>query len=351
MAPRRQRKGRMRRAVTVATVAKAAGVSRAAVSFAYNAPDQISSDTRARILEVAEALGYVPDPIARLLNTRQAGVVGLLMVESIEAAFADPFTSAFVRGMGQMCDRHDLALTLLPPRLGSSALAVQSAIVDGVVTLGLTPDDTLLVALKRRHLPLVVVDGQSNPRWSSVLVDDEAGAYAAAAHLATLGHRRIGIIAFELPSGQRQVSYVTGQRLAGYERGLATAATPIAVTRAEAHSDAISGAQAMRELLARDELRPTAVLAMSDALALGAMSACEEFGLRIPDDISIIGFDNIPESALTTPPLTTVGQPIAAKAIKAMEVILRELQDGDPFPRIQEVLPTELIVRGSTGLV
>ncbi|HKD75154.1 MAG TPA: LacI family DNA-binding transcriptional regulator, partial [Ktedonobacterales bacterium] len=247
--PRRQHKGRKRRTVTVETVAKAAGVSRAAVSFAYNDPDQISSDTRARILEIAETLGYIPDPIARLLNTRRAGVVGLLMVESIEAAFADPFTSAFVRGMGQMCDRHDLALTLLPPRLGSSALAVQSAIVDGVVTLGLTPDDTLLVALKRRHLPLVVVDGRPNPRWSSVLVDDEAGAYAAAVHLAALGHRRVGIIAFELPGNQRQVSYVTGQRLAGYERGLATATPPIAITRVEAHSDAGSGALAMRHLL------------------------------------------------------------------------------------------------------
>jgi len=351
---RAKRSRRKRRSVTVSTVAKAAGVSRAAVSFAYNAPEQISADTRSRILQVAETLGYSPDPIARLLNTRHTDAVGLLMVEPIEAAFADPFTTAFVRGMGRMCDQHGLALTLLPPRLGSSVRTIQTAIVDGIITLGLTPESPFLSALKRRHLPLVVVDGAPSTTWHSVLVDDEGGAYAAAAHLAALGHRHVAIIAFDSPPEDphrysRDVTYVTAQRLAGYHRGLAIAGERTEIEQIESHSDIASGQAAMSQLLERAGTTPTAVLAMSDAIALGAMRACDQHGLRVPNDISIIGFDNIPEAALATPPLTTVSQPIAEKATRAMRLMLQLMESPDPLPFEQIMLPTTLIIRESTA--
>ncbi len=346
---------RKRRTVTVATVAKAAGVSRAAVSFAYNAPHQLSQETRARILAVAKSLGYSPDPIARMLTTRHAGAVGLLMVDPIESAFADPFTAAFVRGMGRMCDRHGLALTLLPPRLGSISAAARSAIVDGVVTLGVTPDHPGILALEQRNLPLVVVDGNPRPPWPCVQVDDAGGAYAAASHLVTLGHRRFAIFSFEIqpvdPFAEgHQPFYVPTQRMAGYQRALDESPTPVTVERYEIHSRE-AGERVMREMLQRGEAPPTALLAMSDAMALGALQACRDLGVRVPDDISIIGYDDILEAATASPALSTVAQPIAEKATLAMQLLLREIErepDESPLQR-HEVLPTTLMLRGSTA--
>lgn len=337
--------------MTVATVARAAGVSRAAVSFAYNAPGQLSIETRQRILRIADELGYTPDPVARMLTTRQSGAIGLLMVEPIEAAFADPFTTLFVRGLGQLCDRFGLALTLLPPLLGSSIAAAQSAIVDGVVTLGLAPDHPAMVALEQRDLPLVIVDGALNDRWSSVQVDDEGGAFLAARHLVDLGHQRVLILSLEsrpvsLALAGRATYYVPSQRLAGYLRGLGERES---VQIVESHSDVESGRQTIRPLLAEAGTRPTAVIAMSDALAIGALRACEDLHLRVPDVCSIIGFDGIPEAATTSPPLSTVAQPIAEKAIAALTRLLHELHAETPAPHEHILLPTELIIRGSTG--
>ncbi len=344
--PSQQRRTRQRRDVTVATVAKAAGVSRAAVSFAYNSPDQLSTETRSRILRIADALGYAPDPVARMLTTRRSGAIGLLMVEPIETAFADQFMAIFVGGLGQMCDRHGLALTLLPPLLGSSLAMAQAAIVDGVVTLGVAPDLPAMGALEQRHIPLVLVDSAPNDHWSSVQVDDEGGAFLAADHLRELGHQRVAILSFAThPLIGHGASYVPAQRLAGYRRGLG-AITPIII---ETHSDATHGALATRQLLAETDPRPTAILAMSDALAIGALHACHELGIRVPDELSIIGFDGIPVTSATNPPLTTIEQPIAEKAITAMQRLLHELDDEVPLRRDHTFLTTRLIVRQSTA--
>lgn len=343
VAARRRRRNRSR--PTVTTVAKAAGVSRAAVSFAYNAPHQLSPATRQRILATAEQLGYSPDPVARMLTTRESGAIGLLMVEPIESAFADPFTAAFVRGMGQVCDRHGLALTLLPPRRGSSVDAVRSAIVDGVITLGLAADSPALATLQQRELPLVIVDGPPSDHWSSVLVDDETGAFQAARHLAGLGHRAVVVLSFA-PQARGSTYYVPAQRLAGYQRGLAVPPTVI-----EAHSDVASGAGAISQLLVSTARPPTAILAMSDALALGALDACLRHGLRVPEDVSIIGYDDIPVAATASPPLTTVRQPVHEKAVAAMRLLLREItrEPGAPILHEHDHLATELVVRASAG--
>lgn len=350
---RSKRRSRARRRVTVTTVAEAAGVSRAAVSFAYNMPEQLAPETRERILAVAAQLGYTPDPIARMLTTNRSGAVGLLMVEPIASAFADPFISSFVRGMGHICDQRELALTLLPPHKGSVAKAAQGAIVDGIITLGLAADHPGMVALEQRNLPLVVVDGEPHGRWSCVCIDDEGGAFAAARHLVACGHQHVAIFAFESappnPAVEgRQAFYVPQQRLAGYLRGMATARNA-QVERYEVHSSRESGRRAALTLLDRPGPRPTAILAMSDAIALGALYACHERGLRVPEDISIIGFDDIPEAAPVQ--LTTIAQPIVHKATLAMELLLRELdhRGEQPPQRVREVLSTHLVQRATTG--
>lgn len=349
-----RRKRRPRRSVTVATVAKAAGVSRAAVSFAYNAPGQLSVDTRARILAMAESLGYAPDPIARMLTTRRVGAIGLLMVEPIEAAFANPFTSAFVRGMGHMCDLHGMALTLLPPRMGSISDTVQSAVVDGVVTLGLASDHPSMSALLQRNLPLVIVDSAPSAHWSSIRIDDEGGAFAAASHLFALGHRHFAVLSFELqPINPRaaghQQFYVPSQRLRGYRRALDKSGELVTLDIYPTHSDSAEGMHAMRRILGRPGPHPTAILAMSDAIALGAIRACEEAKLQVPRDISVVGFDDVPEAASVG--LTTVAQPIEDKGRMAVQMLLREIAEDPPITYSHEQLDTRLVVRRSTGPV
>jgi DNA-binding LacI/PurR family transcriptional regulator len=346
---------RKRRLVTVATVATEAKVSRAAVSFAYNAPEQLSAETRVRILAAAKKLGYSPDPIARMLTTRKAGAVGLLMMNSIESAFADPFAAEFVRGMGRMCDRHNLALTLLPPQSGSISKTALNAIVDGVIALGVTPDHSGILALEQRNLPLVIVDGDPRPPWSCVQVEDEKGAYEAAAHVVSQGHRHIAIFSLEMrPVGLTAEShrsfYVPLQRMAGYQRAFAEASTPVKVETFEILSPEEAD-RIMRQILRRDDSRPTALLAMSDAIALSALKACHDLHVRVPQDISIIGFDDIPGAATASPALTTVMQPITEKAILAMQLLLREIErePDEAFASQHVVLPTELKERHSTA--
>ena len=143
-------------------------------------------------------------------------------------------------------------------------------------------------------------------------------------------------------------SHVRDQRLAGYQQGLHTASQPVTITNIETHSDTASGFLATQQLLAQSvHNRPTAILAMSDAIAFGAMQACEDIGLQIPRDISVIGFDNIAESAAAS--LTTVNQPIIEKAILAVEILIEAKSALEPLAHRREVLETQLIVRGSTS--
>jgi len=164
--------------VTISQIAKEAGVSKTAVSFAFNDPSQLSSNTLRHIREIAEQLGYTPDPIARSMTTRRTNALGLLLPQDIATALANPFYTQFIRGIGTVCGRVGLTLMLVPPLWGSMLKAIPDATVDGFVVVGLDVDRGEIQLMRRRDVPFVMVDSDAPEDVPSVNVDDRSGARA-----------------------------------------------------------------------------------------------------------------------------------------------------------------------------
>jgi DNA-binding LacI/PurR family transcriptional regulator len=331
--------------ITIADVAGAAGVSKTAVSFAFNNPEKLGQATLERVLGVANDLGYTPHPAARALSMRRSGTIGLLMPQRLAAVFANPFLSELIQGLGEICEEHDLTLLLVPPLDGSLEGAIRQASVDGFISLGLGPDDRAFDVLDRIGIPTVVVDSESTPGHPAVNVDDMGGARAAAEHLLELGHKQLAIIV--LPPARSHVGHTptAAQRLAGYLSAIERAGveSPVIVT---AGISVAAGSRAF-ESLPRGNHRPTGVLAMSDMVAIGVMAAAHAAGLRVPGDVSVVGYDDIPMAAWTNPPLTTVHQPIVEKGRMAARLLIQRLKGKRVDPPTP--LTTSLVVRSSAG--
>jgi DNA-binding LacI/PurR family transcriptional regulator len=339
-------------AVTLATVAEAVGVSRMTVSNAYNRPDQLSPELRARVLAVAEELGYSgPNPVARTLSQGTTGSVGLVVDYALTVAFTDPASVQFLHGVAAGCEVEGLGLTLVPRIEGAGAALIQKALVDGFVVYCVAPRDSRMDAIRSRRLPYVRVDFDPEPGMLGVNIDDEGAARTIAEHLTALGHRRFGIaMPHDLdaqygPDAQSAVwNHVGSARLAGWRAGLEAAGVDWSTV------PVVGGPGKMRDtgriaggrLLDRAD-RPTAIIALSDLVAIGVMDAAAERGISVPAELSVAGFDDVPEAAAATPPLTTIRQPHQSKGSEAVRLLL----EG---PRAESVLlPTEIVVRASTA--
>ena len=339
------------RPATLATVAEAVGVSRMTVSNAYNRPDQLSPELRERVLEVARELGYPgPNPVARTLSRGETGSVGLVLDYPLTEAFTDPATVLFLHGVAAGCEERELGLSLVPRIAGRDAALVHTALVDGFIVYCAPEEDARLVAVRERRLPYVLVDFAPRPAQRAVNVDDRGGAQAIAEHLVALGHRSFGIVQpFEKPFATAAEAetfatwHIDGERLAGWRAALEPAgvdwsAVPVAAAPGGGRD---TGRRAAAKLLDRKD-RPTAILALYDQLALGVLDAAAERGIAVPADLSVAGFDDVPEATLVTPALTTVHQAHARKGSEAVRLLL---EDGPQ----SVLLDTELVVRASTA--
>jgi DNA-binding LacI/PurR family transcriptional regulator len=267
-----------------------------------------------------------------------------------------------MQGVSLATEAARLGLLLLSGAALEDSTMVSEAAVDGIIVMALADDDPLLDAALRRRLPLVLVDQTPRPGTPRVGTADGAGAQLAAAHLLALGHRRVGIIGLGLGGGEqrsgpadlgRQVAgshYVARARLHGYAAALDREA--LSWTRIPVYECAATipddGAAAATWLL-RCEPRATALLAMSDQLAFGALDAARAQGLRVPADLSVVGFDDVPGAARAEPALTTVRQPHVEKGQQAGQLLLAALRDNKPGRPTEIILPTELVVRDSTA--
>ncbi len=341
-----------RRRPTLDDVAEAVGVSRATVSNAYNRPDQLSAQLREQILRVAGELGYPgPNPTARSLATSRTGAIAFLLDSSLSAAFSDPALSITLDALAKTVEPTGNALLLLPGREaqeGPPASRVLAAQADIAVAYSLADGTPALEAVRTRGLPLVVIDQPPLPDTARVGCDDRGGASLAARHLVELGHRRFGILAAPRLSAVTSPFHGTRERLAGYLDTLAAAGiTDVTITEAPWLSASTARAAATDLLTA--SLRPTALLCMSDQLAFAAIAAAHRLGLRVPADISIVGFDDTPQAAWSEPPLTTVRQDLAGKGRVAGELVM-DLLAAAPVPPPVE-LPVSLAVRESTAAI
>jgi DNA-binding LacI/PurR family transcriptional regulator len=359
--------------VTLKTVAERVGVSPMTVSNAFSRPDQLSAALREKILATAAELGYAgPDPAARTLARGSTGTVGILFHGTPRYALSDDFAALFLAVIAEELGRGGLALTLLPNLGTRDALPVRDVAMDGAIIYSCSPADEHVEWLRRRQIPLVLVDQPPDDRLSSVNVDDRAGARAAAAHLVELGHRRIALLAAGPERMLRHRNprlgasggvsgssdalanpddwYVPRERLRGWHDVLDPAGiTPVLrYVEKTAHEQ---GFVVARALLAGPD-RPTAVLAFSDALAADVIRAADELRLRVPADLSVIGFDDSPLARRLAPALTTVRQDVVAKGTAAaaeLVAAVRARRTGTEAPIRHHLLPAELVLRGTTA--
>lgn len=340
----------MMRRATIADVAGAAGVSKTAVSFAFNRPDRLAPETASRIRTVAETLGYRPHPVARMLTQGRTRTIGILTPQALSVIFENPYFGAFNAGVATAAEASGYALHFISPLHGSLARAVNRATVDGVVAVGLSAHHAEVEQISVAGLPMVLVDSTALPSQAAIEVDDEGGARLAAEHLLSLGHRRFVVLAIE-PSDRSDgddPDGVPARRLRGYRAALDAAGIDLPREGVLTSVSTIpGGAAAFAETWDAGQ-RPTAVLAMSDAIAVGALRAARERGLAVPGDLSVVGFDDVELARIADPALTTIHQPIARKGEQAVELLLAILE-GRSGPDQHEVLATRLVVRASTG--
>jgi DNA-binding LacI/PurR family transcriptional regulator len=298
--------------VTLKTIAETVGVSRTTVSNAYNRPDQLAPELRDRILGTARRLGYAgPDPAARRLRSGRRDAVGLLFTDGPASAFSDPAAVLLLQGIARATEGAGLAILVVP----AGGSGVQDAVVDAFCLCSMAADHPHVTAAQERGVPLVAVDRPRLPGHAYVGVDDRLGARLAAEHLLALGHRRFVVLA----DG-------SAERLEGYREALEAAGADWT---------------AMSRLVLDGHDGPTAVIAATDQLALEAVEAARAAGLRVPEDLSVVGFDDIPGAAWSG--LTTVRQPLLEKG----EAAGRLLAEGSAGREV--ILPVELVVRGSTA--
>jgi DNA-binding LacI/PurR family transcriptional regulator len=342
------------RRVTLRDVATRLGVSSATVSNAYNRPDQLSLELRERVLGAARELGYGgPDPLARSLRRGRTGVIGVVYDAPLEYAFADPAAALFLGAVARTVQERGLSLLLLASPQGTRP--VETASVDGFVVYCAAEGGELLRAVQGRGLPTVVVDQAPQPGASRVGIDDAGGAAEAARHLTGLGHRHLGVLSLELsperrggpvtPEREARVVYqTTASRLRAYREAAQAAGARLDVTEAPLNTPQEGERVALDLLRSRPEI--TALLGMSDVLAQGALRAAQALGRRVPEDLSLVGFDDLPSSAALN--LSTVWQPTTEKGARVGAAILARLDGGSPG---DVTLPTRLIVRGTTAQV
>lgn len=343
--------------VRLADIARAAGVSQGTASNVFSRPEVVRDEVRQHVLAVAKNLGYAgPSVTGRLLRAGKVNAIGVAAIEPLAYFFDDPWARAFLAALAGVCDAKGTGLTLVSAR-NQQRLSwnIKSALVDGFVLLCVEGGEQLVELTRERQLPFISLAlGVDDPSIPAIGVNNVDGAATAARHLTALGHRRFVILATEFTDDhvgrvsvqdiERGVYSTSRDRAAGYWRALAGAGiaretVPVFETQNDRQS-----VHACLEQVFSVAARPTAILAMSDNIAMLAMAWLAERGLNVPDDISIVGFDGVPEGGMVKPGLTTMAQPFQELAARAVRAIL-----DDAMPTEREIIEVELVERGSTA--
>jgi DNA-binding LacI/PurR family transcriptional regulator len=285
-----------------------------------------------------------------MLSQRRTGTIGILTPQSLPVMFSNPFFATFAEGVALATEQSGFGLRFISPLNGSLTDAMGLAVVDGLVAIGLSGMHPEFDEVRRSGVPTVLVDSGAMDGFPSLELDDHAGALAAAEHLLALGHTRFLVIGVEPPhpAWGDDPEVVLHRRLDGYRSAIQAAGLELPDEAVVVGPAGIQGGYAAFERAWQDGLRPTAVLAMSDAMAVGAIQAIHEQRLHVPDDVSVVGFDDLEIARVVNPPLTTVHQPVRRRGEEAAQLLLDAIAHGDA-PAAHRIYQTRLIVRASTG--
>lgn len=332
--------------LTLEDIAKQVGVSRSTVSRVVNGSPNVSPEVRQQVEEAIRITGFHPNAAARSLASQRTRVIGLVLPRSVSSFFTDPFFPQLTQGIAVGCNANDLSLSLflvtnkededkIMPRISRSGM------LDGILVQSGRADDPLMERLITSRIPCVVLGRPFNhTAFTYVDVDNIKAAHTATKHLIDLKYTRIATI-----TGSHG-STVTLDRIEGYVNALQEAGYEIDSSLiAKGEFSETSGYEAMKSLLPH---KPDAVFIASDLMASGAIRALQDAGLRVPEDIALVGFDDIPLAALTNIRLTTVRQPIPQIGTKGVELLIELIEKGSQPPR-NFILDTELIIRDSCG--
>jgi LacI family transcriptional regulator len=308
----------------------------------------VREQVRDRVNQVIRETGYQPHAAARSLVTRSTQIIGAIIPEALTTLFTDPFFPLLLSGITQACNAHHyhLMLSLFNGPAGQEEMyrrVVHSGHLDGVVVASTRVDDPLMARLLADRVPSVMVGRHPDERVSYVDADNVAGARMAVEHLIHIGHHRIATITgpLNMTSGE--------DRLEGYLQALAAHRLPVDEDLiVEGDFTEFSSMAAARRLLS---LSVTAIFAASDIMAVGALKVIREAGLQVPQDVALVGFDDVPVFSALQPALTTVRQPIEQMGSMAADLLLNLLQDppNADAPAHKIVLPARLVVRESCG--
>jgi LacI family transcriptional regulator len=327
----------------IADVAAAAGVGVATVSRVLNGNANVSEGTRARVLEAIDRLDYRPSSVARNLSLRRTLVIGVVI-----PFFTSPSAVERLRGVVTALEGSPYDLALFDVESADRQrrafdLVGRGDRADGLLVVSLVPPAEELGKLAAAHLPTILVDAPHDS-LPTVVVDDVGGGEIATRHLLELGHRKIAFVGDKPPDSFRFHS--SQDRTHGYERALARAGLepPAGYVRAGTHSRHVARSIAIELLRLPD--RPTAIFAASDIQALGVLEAARDVGLRVPEDLSVVGFDDVEIASYAG--LTTVRQPLFESGRRGAELLLGAMAGEQPAVQT-ETLPLELVVRGTTA--
>jgi len=335
-------------AITLEEIAKLAGVSRSTVSRVVNDHPSVREQVRERVWQVVHETGYQPHAAARSLVTRRTRTIGVIIPEHVTKLFTDPFFALLLYGITEACNTHQYHLMLSLFNSSSKPEEMYRRVVsgghlDGVIVASVHMDDPLFPKLLKDGVSFVMAGRHPDERVNYVDVDNVGGARMAVERLIRLGHRRIATITGPL-------SMTGGEdRLAGYCQALEAHRMPVRDELiVEGDFTEEGGVMGMERLLPAS---PTAIFAASDVMAIGALKALREADLRVPDDVALIGFDDIPLAAALEPALTTVRQPIERLGSMATDLLLNLLENPPDAqaPAHRIILPAKLMVRDSCG--
>lgn len=333
----------MSRDITLRRIAREAGVSVATASRAIRQPDVVAAETRERVLRLVQSYGYVPDAVAASFSSRRSGVVGLV-VPTISNSIYAAFTEAVQAALQETGRKLLIASTGYSAELECAIITklVESR-AEGVVLTGYERDPKLYDLLRRYEIPFVISWSTSpDPGIPSISFDNYAASREAVERLLAFGHTRIGLMC-----GVTAVNDRAAQRLAAYKDAIKTQGIRFDPAIVSEHPfEAAEGSAALNRLL-DVSVPPTAVFCANDILAMGALFACQRRGVRVPHDLSIIGFDDLPIAATTWPPLSTIHVPAHDMGRMVASAVIGALDAGVPVR--SKIVPTRFVSRGSVA--